>query len=209
MTSDPKLFLYPNENGFIGKLILNTLNDNNANESLLSKSNVSTIVILDCSWSMGKSVPRFVNQILPEIFKSLDYADNDIITLITSNKSYNKYAIPVKQLASFSIDYQGATILGPAITTLMNFIRNELAKDCHSLRLLTISDGEVADQHNVQTQAAQLAALIKNDFIINSQAVRLFTSSSQPDTRAVSSLLQLNNVSNVNLLDLSTSLTNM
>ena len=158
---------------------------------------------------MSNSVPRFVNQILPDIFKLLDYADNDIITLITFDSSPNQYAIPVKQLASFSIKCQGSTYMAPGITTLMNFIRNELSKDCHSLRLLTISDGEVGDQQNVQTQAAQLASLIKNDFIINSQAVRLFTSSSQPDTRAVSSLLQLNNVSSVNLLDLSTQLSNM
>jgi hypothetical protein len=158
---------------------------------------------------MGNSVPRFVNQILPDIFKSLEYADNDIITLITFDSTPNIYTIPVKQLTSFSIKCQGQTFMAPGITLLTRFIRNDLSKDCHSLRLLTISDGEVHDQENVQAQAAQLASLIKTDYIINSQAVRLFTSSSQPDTRAVSSLLQLNNVSNVNLLDLKTSLSNM
>jgi Mg-chelatase subunit ChlD len=209
MTSNLDLYLYPNEVGFIGKLTLNTSDDVKTNGRLLTKSNISTVVILDRSGSMGNSVPRFVNQILPDIFKSLNYAANDTITLITFDSTANKYTIPVKQLASFSIKCQGQTFMAPGITLLTQFIRNDLPKDCHSLRLLTISDGEVHDQPNVQTQAAQLASLIKNNYIINSQAVRLFTSSSQPDTRAVSSLLQLNNVSNVNLLDLKTSLTNM
>ncbi|CAF3331798.1 unnamed protein product [Rotaria sp. Silwood2] len=206
MNSDLELFLYPNENGYIGKLALNISNDNNINESLLSKSNVSTIVILDRSGSMGNSVPRFVNKILPDIFTSLNYSDNDIITLITFDSSPNKYTIPIKKLSSFTIKCQGQTFMAPGITMLTNFIRNELPKDCHALRLLTISDGEVHDQSEVQIAATQLTSLVKNDFLINSQAVRLFTSSSQPDTRAVSSLLQLNNTSNVNLLDLKTSL---
>ena len=209
MNSDLELFLYPNENGFIGKILLNLSDDTNVNESLLSKSNVSTIVILDRSGSMGNSVPRFVNQILPEVFKSLNYADNEIITLITFDSSPNKYTIPVNQLARFNIKCQGQTYMAPGISMLTDFIRNELPKDCHSLRLLTISDGQVHDQNQVQTAAAQLTSLVKNDFIINSQAIRLFTSSFQPDTRAVSSLLQLNTITNVNLLDLNTNLTNM
>lgn len=209
MAADLDLFLYPNENGYVGKLSLNTSDDSKINERILTKSNVSTIVILDRSGSMGNSVPRFVNQILPDIFKSLNYANNEIITLITFDSNPNRYPIAVKDLAGFSIKCQGQTFMAPGIELLTKFIRNDLSKDCHSLRLLTISDGEVHDQANVQTQAARLASLIKNDYIINSQAVRLFTSSSQPDTRAVSSLLQLNNVSNVNLLDLKTSLTNM
>ena len=209
MATNLDLHLYPNENGYIGKLTLNLSKDNKSNDRLLTKSNVSTIVILDRSGSMGNSVPRFVNQILPSIFQSLNYSDNDPITLITFDSTANKYTIPVKQLGSFAIKCQGQTYMAPGIVTLTSFIRNELPKDCHNLRILTISDGEVQDQANVQTQASQLAALIKNDYIINSQAVRLFTSSSQPDTRAVSSLLQLNNVSNVNLLDLKTTLTNM
>ncbi|CAF4883686.1 unnamed protein product [Rotaria sp. Silwood1] len=99
MNSDLELFLYPNENGFIGKLTLNLSDDSNINESLLSKSNVYTIVILDRSGSMGNSVPRFVNEILPLIFKSLNYDNNDIITLITFDSTPNKYTIPIKQLA--------------------------------------------------------------------------------------------------------------
>ncbi|CAF1103902.1 unnamed protein product [Didymodactylos carnosus] len=207
MASDLELFLYPSETGFIGKLALNTLDDLSITETRLSNSNVSTIVILDRSGSMGNSVPRFVNRILPQIFKTLDYAKDDIITLITFDSDTNRYAIPVKQLDNYSIKCQGRTFMAPAISMLTRIITTELPKDCHALRLLTISDGEVHDQTQVQTEAARLTSLLKNEVIINSQAVRLFTSLSQPDTRAVSSLLQLNNVSQVNLLDLQTTLT--
>lgn len=208
MNSDLELFVYPNENGFIGQLWLDSYDDNKMNESYLSKANVYTIVILDRSGSMGNSVARIVNQILPDVLKSLDYNENEKITLITFDNNPNKYTISINQLPFFKIKCQGQTLMAPGIVMLTDFIRNELPKDCHTLRLLTISDGEVQDQALVQSKAAELAALIKKDFIINSQAVRLFTSSSQPDTRAVSSLLQLNNVSNVKLLDLKTDLNN-
>ncbi|UJR09050.1 hypothetical protein I4U23_013298 [Adineta vaga] len=206
MTSDLNLFLYPNENGFIGKLALNTSENANIKENLLSKSKISTIVILDRSGSMGNSVPRFVNQILPSVFKILDYNVNEIITLITFDSNANLYQMPLEKFPSFSIKCQGSTNMATGVATLTDFILKKLPQDCRSLRLLTISDGEVSDQQQVQTLAAQLTSFIKNDYIINSQAVRLFTSSSQPDTRAVSSLLQLNNISTVHLLDLKTSL---
>ncbi|CAF3550969.1 unnamed protein product [Rotaria sp. Silwood1] len=201
--SELELCLYPNETGFIGKLSLTT-----SDETLLSKSKVATIVILDRSGSMGNFVGRFVNRILPRIFKTLDYANDQIITLITFDDNANKYTIPVKELSKFKIQSQGCTYMAPAISMLIQTILIELPTDCRALRLLTISDGDVADQDQVQTEAIQLTSLIKNDFIINSQAVRLFTSTAQPDTRAVSSVLQLNNVSRVNLLDLKANLSN-
>ena len=199
------LFVYPNSSGYIGQLTLDR--SAHGDPSILSKADVSTIVVLDRSGSMGNAVPRLVNKILPRIFKSLNYNRDQLITLITFDSTPNTYSIPVKDLGKFAIKCQGQTFMAPAVTMLTNFIRDRSPKDCRSLRLLTISDGEVSDSDRVQTEAAKLTSLIKNEFVINSQAVRLFTSSSQPDTRAVSSLLQLNNTSKVELLDLKTSLT--
>ncbi|CAF0914678.1 unnamed protein product [Rotaria sordida] len=181
--SELELCLYSNETGFIGKLSLTT-----SDETLLSKLKVATIVVLDRSGSMGNFVSRFVNRILPRIFKTLDYANDQIITLITFNDNANKYTIPVKELPKFKIQSQGCTYMALAISILIQTILIELPTDCHALRLLTISDGDVADQDRVQIEATQLTSLIKNDFIINSQAVRLFISTAQPDTRAVSNL---------------------
>jgi len=205
MTDELDLFVYPSANGYIGKL---TLNNIESNSYLVTKSNVSTVVLLDRSGSMGNSVARFVNQILPKLFKQLNYDSNENMTLITFDSQAYKYTIPVKQLSNFEIKCQGQTLMAPGIQLLTQHLASELSKDCHSLRLLTISDGEVQDQDHVQIQAARLASAIKSNYLINSQAVRLFTSSAQPDTRAVSSLLQLNNISHVNLLDLKTSLSN-
>lgn len=205
MTDELDLFVYPSANGYIGKL---TLNNIESNSHLVTKSNVSTVVLLDRSGSMGNSVARFVNQILPKLFKQLNYDFNENMTLITFDSQAYKYTIPVKQLSNFEIKCQGQTLMAPGIQLLTQHLASELSKDCHSLRLLTISDGEVQDQDHVQIQAARLASAIKSNYLINSQAVRLFTSSAQPDTRAVSSLLQLNNISHVNLLDLKTSLSN-
>lgn len=205
MTDVLDLFVYPSANGYIGKL---TLNNIESNSHLVTKSNVSTVVLLDRSGSMGNSVARFVNQILPKLFKQLNYDFNENMTLITFDSQAYKYTIPVKQLSNFEIKCQGQTLMAPGIQLLTQHLASELSKDCHSLRLLTISDGEVQDQDHVQIQAARLASAIKSNYLINSQAVRLFTSSAQPDTRAVSSLLQLNNISHVNLLDLKTSLSN-
>ena len=207
MASDLELSLYPNGSGYIAKLLLDkSSGEQKVNERLLSKSKVSSIVILDRSGSMGNSVPRIVNKILPQIFRILNYPEDEVITLITFDSSANKYQLPVKQMEKFAIKCQGQTMMAPGITALTDVIRQELPKNCRALRLLTISDGEVQDPDQVQKQASKLASLIKDEFVINSQAVRLFTSSAQPDTRAVSSLLQLNNATQVHLLDLQTSL---
>jgi hypothetical protein len=71
--------------------------------------------------------------------------------------------------------------------------------------VLTISDGQVGDQKETEKTAASFVAFCKSrSFAINSQAVRLFTSESQPDTTALCSLLQINNVTKSKLTDIST-----
>ena len=72
-------------------------------------------------------------------------------------------------------------------------------------RILTISDGEVWDQTETLQKASEFAAKINGKFSINSQAIRFFTSSSQPDTTALSSVLQLNTVGKPTLIDIDSS----
>ena len=69
-------------------------------------------------------------------------------------------------------------------------------------RILTISDGDVMYQKETLQIASEFAAKIKGKYSINSQAVRFFTSSSQPDTTALSSVLQLNTVKKSTLIDI-------
>jgi hypothetical protein len=67
----------------------------------------------------------------------------------------------------------------------------------NKFRIVTISDGDVWDQEETVNSATQLARRIQGKYSINSQAIRLYTSSSPPDTRAISSLLQLHTLRKV------------
>ena len=70
------------------------------------------------------------------------------------------------------------------------------------LRLLTISDGSLHDQQETLSAASKLANKIKGNYMINSQAIRLFTSYSEPDTRGLASILQLNSTCTTYLKDI-------
>ena len=72
-----------------------------------------------------------------------------------------------------------------------------------SFRLLTVSDGAIHDPIDVKNAGAELARMVSQGTLrINSQAVRLFTSHCQPDTTALCSLLQLNNMTRNQLIDI-------
>jgi hypothetical protein len=73
-------------------------------------------------------------------------------------------------------------------------------------RILTISDGEIWDKEDTLRNASKFAEEIKGKYIINSQAIRLFTSDDQPDTTALCTVLQLNNVNKANLIDINSNL---
>ena len=69
------------------------------------------------------------------------------------------------------------------------------------LRILTLTDGELGDQEQTLDAAQRLRGLLEGQFLVNSQAVRIFTSSSQPDTRGLSGMMQLSTAKQANLLD--------
>ena len=71
-----------------------------------------------------------------------------------------------------------------------------------SIRLLTISDGDIGSESSLFKKIDELIPKIKNKLIINSHAVRYFTSSSPPDTKGLCSMLKLNNVTNGKLIDI-------
>ena len=55
---------------------------------------------------------------------------------------------------------------------------------------------------NVPKIASQFYEKVKEKFRINSQAIRYFTSSAQPDIMALASILQLNTVNEATLIDI-------
>ena len=89
----------------------------------------------------------------------------------------------------------------PALENLKNFL--EKYNMNKNVRILTISDGELFDQEETVNYSNQVVNSIKkNNLLVNSQAIRFFTSSSQPDTRGLSSCLQFSNISNPTLIDI-------
>ena len=159
---------------------------------------VETIIILDISGSMGFNVNRILTKILPNMLTQLNYLDDDIIHLITFESSVEYHQMTKKLLENSTIESMGGTRMRNIFDELSKIILTK--QTC--FRILTISDGEVWDQTETLQNASEFAAKIKGRYYINSQAIRFFTSSIQPDATALSSVLQLNTVGKPTLIDI-------
>ena len=178
------------------------VNEINISKSLINAKTNSAfaefIVILDISGSMGYNVNRIITKILPNMLTKLNYLDDDIIHLITFEDIVEYHPMTKKQLENSTIEDEGGTYMRGVFDELSNIILTK--QTC--FRILTISDGDVSDQTETLQNGSEFAAKIKGKYSINSQAVRFFTSSSQPDTTALSSVLQLNTVKKSTLIDI-------
>ena len=178
------------------------VNEINISESLINAKTNSAfaefIVILDISGSMGYNVNRIITKILPNMLTKLNYLDDDIIHLITFEDIVEYHPMTKKQLEKSTIRSMRDDDMREAFNVLDNIIHTK--QTC--FRILTISDGYVECQTETLQIASEFAAKIKGKYSINSQAVRFFTSSSQPDTTALSSVLQLNTVKKSTLIDI-------
>ena len=178
------------------------VNEINISESLINaKTNSASaefIVILDISGSMDSDVKRIITQILPNMLTKLNYQDDDIIHLITFDSWVEYHPMTKKQLENSTIKDRGGTYMSEVFDELSKIILTK--QTC--FRILTISDGDVSDQTETLQNGSEFAAKIKGKYSINSQAVRFFTSSCQPDTTALSSVLQLNTVGKPTLIDI-------
>lgn len=168
---------------------------------------VQTIIILDKSGSMEDTAGRISNEIIPLFLTKLFYEPTDVVHLITFESQARRSTVTVENMKSLVIIGDGWTYMAPAVSECKT-IFNEFNSD-KPVRVLTISDGEIQDQKKTDEAATNLVDSLKNlHFTINSQAVRLFTSDDQPDTKALCSLLQLNNTTTSKLVDISTSESN-
>lgn len=191
------LNLYPLNNQFIGQC--------SSDDNVVERStNYETIIILDRSGSMDWQVQRLVKRIFPMLFNILSYKPESLIHLIAFDDQVEFYKITMNQLQQLSISARGGTYMTPAVRKCHEFF--QILDSKNPVRLLTISDGIVADQIETAAAAAFMNNCLKTSgkkFLINSKAVRLFTSSSNPDTTAISSLLQINNGPSKSLIDVS------
>ena len=167
-----------------------------------SSSDFTTVIILDNSGSMYGSIDKITKLFLPELFTKLDYKDNQPITFITFSDSSEIVTYDFSEIKKgLNIDPNGGTYMKQALENLKNFLENiNLNKN---IRILTISDGELFDQESTVIYSNEVVNVIKQkDLLVNSQAIRFFTSNCQPDTRGLSSCLQFSNVSNPILIDI-------
>ena len=195
--SQYEIKLYPIENEFLA--CLDTRQGQESSEQVESK--IETVVILDRSGSMGESVENIVNNVLPKFFELLSYDPETVIYLIAFETSTKVHKIKVGDFIKFRMFCEGCTSMAPAIAELHKLFE-EFQASVKSLRIVTISDGEVDDQAATKELGDKLAEYAgKCNISVNSQAVRYFTSKDQPDTTALCSLLQLNNIGNCQMID--------
>lgn len=189
------LKLFPLGDHFMGSVDFDSKSSN-------AKSNLQTIVILDKSGSMGNNVKKMINEVLPKFFKNLAYEPKQLLNLILFDDKAALFRMWVHELTTTRKKCGGVTMMAPAIHELKKLF--ETFDSDVPVRLLTLSDGEVFDPQEVEIAGAKLAkVLLKSNFTVNSQAVRLFTSNSQPDTTALCSVLRFNNLTRSSLVDIS------
>lgn len=137
-----KLNIYPVNNEFIASI------DTSSNQNLEQK-NVETVIILDKSGSMGLSVIKIIRKILPKFFEILKYDPEQEINLIAFESQTEVFKIKVKEFNDYKMFCGGGTAMAPAVTELRTLFEGFKGK-IDSLRIMTVSDGEIFDQNDTK-----------------------------------------------------------
>jgi hypothetical protein len=149
---------------------------------------------------MGDSVRRIITEILPIFFSKLKYDPNEMVHLITFSDDADYYKMKVSDFKTLTNFYQGNTYMLPAVKKFNELVNTFKVENIEALRILTISDGIIFDQDTTSAAAETIAALVQTFSVaINSQAVRWQEPTA--DTRALSCLLQMNNVKLAYMVD--------
>ena len=180
-----ELSLYKHNKKYLGSIDLSNVNVSN------SSYETKFIIILDQSGSMGDSVPKIVNKIIPKVLTNL--SDQTNATLITFSEESAVYSGDKDYFSNLELTAYGCTYMSKALEQLNLIIEN--LEYGSSLRILVISDGELHDQEEAIELSSNIAEKVKGKLIINAQAIRYYTSlSAEPDTRGLSSILQFNSI---------------
>ena len=156
-----------------------------------SSKGTNLIVILDKSGSMDESVPKIVNKLIPKIINYLNIeTDATLITFHDNSEIYKGDAHFFKEL---NLEAYGSTYMCYALNQLEHYL-TKLSPGT-SLRILVFSDGDLHDQDEAMERSSEIANKFKGKFTINTQAIRYYSDSNvEPDTRGLSSILQLNSI---------------
>ncbi|KAG5668491.1 hypothetical protein PVAND_016430 [Polypedilum vanderplanki] len=195
---DELLRVYPSKKTNIANIA--TIEYKAPSDNKTKTQNLETVLILDISGSMGSSVNRIITRVLPLFFKKLNYSDSARINLITFETSAQYFNMTVKEFQTSNIKDLGSTHINPAIQKLRDFTETFKLNNVDAIRILTISDGDVGDIIDASKTAEALAFFLKSlPISINSQGIRW--ESSNADTRALSGLVNLNNVNKPRMID--------
>ena len=192
---------------YLGKInIPEQTTKKSGSSSNASSDNAPTfVIILDISGSMGNQVPRMVNTIIPEILNNINGTSSlYTMTLITfcSQNEVDVYTGDASYISKLNIYAKGCTYMSYAIDKLNELITNNNITN-KIIRLLSISDGELHDQDQTMKSAEKLKALLQSkNIVVNSQAIRLKTGYGEPDTRGLSSMVQLSTIGQQMLIDI-------
>ncbi|XP_037045864.1 uncharacterized protein LOC119081243 isoform X2 [Bradysia coprophila] len=195
-----ELHLYPiNNNKYMGAIDVKGATVSNS---------IQTVVILDSSGSMGNVTARFVKEILPLVMSKLNW--NKGIDLINFSSKANWKYLTLSELKTSDIQSGGRTCIGPAIRMFRLCLESiQQNYPGQPIRVLTVCDGSISDPERAEEEMKKVVDfLATTEMMINSQALRLFTSKEQPDTRALSYLLQINNTVATNLCDIAATSSN-
>ena len=156
-----------------------------------SSKGTNLIVILDKSGSMDESVPKIVNKLIPKIINYLNIETD--VTLITFHDNSEIYKGDAHFFKELNLEAYGSTYMCYALNQLEHYL-TKLSPGT-SLRILVFSDGDLHDQDEAMERSSEIANKFKGKFTINTQAIRYYSDSNvEPDTRGLSSILQLNSI---------------
>ena len=150
------------------------------------------IMILDVSGSMSSWVHNLVTNIIPRGLNLLNYADSDIIHLITFQSYVNYYRITVGELKNNSnITGNGGTSMANVYEKVKSVLNSSgIGKN---YRILVLSDGIISDQEKTLEEAEKIKNFVKSsNYSISVGSIRYDSGYGMADTRAISSVLRLN-----------------
>ena len=192
MLDNKNLILYPFQKGYIAETNIEESNIGN-------NSNYELIFIIDRSGSMDQSYPILINKLIPHLLDILKFPENKVTHFIAFEDFVEYRKFTKKDFMNCTESARGAI---EKMTDVFPVLEKIFVPENQKtpFRILTLSDGELVvekERKNVPILASELYEKVKGKFRINSQAIRYFTSSAQPDTMALASILQLNTISKV------------
>lgn len=155
------------------------------------------VLIMDNSGSMGSWSTNLCQQAFPDLCQKIGMAYDDELVLILFAGSSSAHKLRVRDLKTFQLPGQGVTNMAGVFDLL---IANLDPANSHAA-VFVLSDGEIYDTNPTLKAASMAAVQLKGHYQLKVSAMRFFTSRSQPDTRALASVLQLNTDVSGQLID--------